>query len=79
LGREADLTRGTGTAPRFPVEAAMNNFVRDSNIQHYRKMIAESELDPSRDERRHRMLLTLLAEEMAKGLKEKDLKGPLDS
>jgi hypothetical protein len=41
--------------------------------------VAESELDPSRDEGRHTMLLTLLAEEMAKDLKAKDVKGPLDS
>jgi hypothetical protein len=32
----------------------------------YKKLIAESERDPSRDEDRHRMLLTLLSEEEAK-------------
>ena len=36
------------------------------NIEHYRRLIAESEFDPSRDEDRHKMLLTLLAEEVAK-------------
>jgi hypothetical protein len=33
------------------------------------RLIAESELDPSRDEDRHKMLLTLLAEEIAKDKK----------
>jgi hypothetical protein len=42
------------------------NFAHDANIALYRKLIAESELNPRRDERRHDMLLTLLAEEMAK-------------
>jgi hypothetical protein len=42
------------------------NFAHDANIALYRKLIAESELNPKRDERRHDMLLTLLAEEMAK-------------
>jgi hypothetical protein len=32
-------------------------------------LIAESELDPKRDEERHKMLLTLLAEEITKGKK----------
>jgi hypothetical protein len=36
---------------------------------HYRHLIAESERNPKRDEDRHRMLLTLLAEEMAKDKK----------
>jgi hypothetical protein len=42
------------------------NFAHDANIALYRKLIAESELNPKRDEQRHNMLLTLLAEEMAK-------------
>lgn len=36
------------------------------NIALYKKLIAESERDPSRDEDRHKMLLTLLAEEEVK-------------
>jgi hypothetical protein len=36
---------------------------------HYRHLIAESERDPKRDEDRHKMLLTLLAEEITKGKK----------
>jgi hypothetical protein len=38
-----------------------------TNIEHYRRLIAESEFDPSRDEERHKMLLTLLAEEVGQG------------
>ncbi len=51
----------------------MHRFVRSENIAHYQKLIAASELDPSRDEDRHKMLLRLLAEEKAKDEK------PLDS
>jgi hypothetical protein len=47
-------------------EAAMERFIHNANIAHYRHLIAESERDPARDEDRHRMLLTLLAEEIAK-------------
>jgi hypothetical protein len=47
-------------------EVAMERFVHNANIEHYRRLISESERDPSRDEDRHKMLLTLLDEEMAK-------------
>ena len=42
------------------------HYVHNENIALYRKLIAESERDPSHDEERHKMLLTLLAEEKAK-------------
>jgi hypothetical protein len=48
----------------------MQSFVHDQNIALYRKLIAESESNPSRDEDRHAMLLTLLAEEIAKAPRE---------
>ena len=41
----------------------MFDFVHEENIALYKKLIAESELDPSRDEARHKMLLRLLAED----------------
>jgi hypothetical protein len=44
----------------------MERYVHNANIAHYRHLIAESERDPKRDEDRHKMLLTLLAEEIAK-------------
>ncbi|QIG96552.1 hypothetical protein [Bradyrhizobium sp. 6(2017)] len=44
----------------------MNSFFHDENVALYRKLIAENESNPSRDEDRHAMLLTLLAEETAK-------------
>jgi hypothetical protein len=47
-------------------EVEMQSFLHDENIALYRKLIAESEGNPSRDEDRHAMLLTLLAEEKAK-------------
>jgi hypothetical protein len=47
----------------------MERFVHNENMAHYKKLIAESERDPKRDEGRHKMLLTLLAEEIAKDKK----------
>jgi hypothetical protein len=47
----------------------MHSFLHDENIALYRKLIAESASNPSRDEDRHAMLLTLLAEETAKAKK----------
>jgi hypothetical protein len=47
-------------------EVAMDRFVHKENMAHYKKLIAESERNPKRDEDRHKMLLTLLAEEIAK-------------
>jgi hypothetical protein len=44
----------------------MEGYVHKANIEHYRRLIAESERDPNRNEDRHKMLLTLLAEEIAK-------------
>ncbi len=47
----------------------MERFIHDANIEHYRRLIAESERDPKRDEDRHKMLLTLLAEALDKDKK----------
>jgi len=44
----------------------VQGFVHNENIALYRKLIAESEHNPLRDEARHKMLLRLLGEEMAK-------------
>jgi hypothetical protein len=41
-------------------------YERLENIAHYRKLIAESDLNPARIEQRHAMLLKLLAAELAK-------------
>ena len=51
----------------------MRRFVEHENIERFRKLIAISEGDPSRDEARHQMLLRLLAEEVAKYKQEKKL------
>jgi hypothetical protein len=44
------------------MEAAMG-YVHEANIDLYRRLIAESERSSKRDEDRHKILLTLLAEE----------------
>jgi hypothetical protein len=44
----------------------MKGFVHNENIALYKKLIAESEREAARDEDRHKMLLRLLAEEIAK-------------
>jgi hypothetical protein len=51
----------------------MQRYVHNENVALYEKLIAESELDQSRDEQRHKMLLTLLTEEKA------NIQKPLDS
>jgi hypothetical protein len=53
-------------------EVSMERYIHDANIEHYRRLIAESNCDPKRDEDRHKMLLTLLAEEIAKEQKRFD-------
>jgi hypothetical protein len=40
------------------MEAAMERFVHNAKIDLYRRLIAESERNPKRDEDRHKMLLT---------------------
>lgn len=52
----------------------MRRFVEHENIERFRKLIAVSKADPSRDEARHQMLLRLLAEEVAKQENEQDKK-----
>ncbi len=44
----------------------MDRFVHNANVELYRRLLEESNRDPSRDEDRHKMLLNLLAEEKAK-------------
>lgn len=44
----------------------VQRFVHSENIAYYKRLIVESERDPSRDEARHRMLLRLLAEELSR-------------
>lgn len=44
----------------------MQTFAHKENIARYRKLLAEVEGDPSRDEARYQMLLRLLADEVAK-------------
>lgn len=44
----------------------MDKYNSRENIARYKKLIDESDLDPFHDEDRHAMLLTLLAEEIAK-------------
>lgn len=47
----------------------MLDYVHNANVDLYRRLIAESDRNPKRDEDRHKMLLTLLAEEIAKDKK----------
>jgi hypothetical protein len=44
----------------------MLDYIHNANIDLYRRLIAESERNPKRDEDRNKMLQTLLAEEIAK-------------
>lgn len=51
------------------MEVTVERFVHNANLEHYRRLIAESERDPNRDEDRHKTLLTLLDQEIAKDKK----------
>jgi|GEM_PF-3206489 hypothetical protein len=44
----------------------MHDYIHNANIDLYRRLIAESECDPKRDDDRHKTLLKLLDEETAK-------------
>jgi hypothetical protein len=46
----------------------MELYAQLENIAHYRRLIADSMFDLVRDQRRHAMLLTLLAAELAKDI-----------
>ena len=46
----------------------MERYIHNENIQLYRRLISESQHDPTRDED-HQMLLTVLAEETEKNKK----------
>jgi len=45
----------------------MERYIHEQNLAHYRRLIAASKLDPSRDEVQHKWLLKLLADEIVKG------------
>jgi hypothetical protein len=49
-----------------PGSVAMEYFVHQQNLAHYRRLLADTELATSKDEIRHSMLMRLLAEEEAK-------------
>jgi hypothetical protein len=61
--------------PLTPSEVTMERFVHNANIELYRRLIAESERDPERDEDRHKMLLILLTEEVVKDCKDRKRDG----
>ena len=52
------------------VKDELQRFVHDENIAYYKKLIAESERDPSHGDAHHKMLLQLLADELAKDNRE---------
>jgi hypothetical protein len=49
-------------------DVAMEYFVHQQNLAHYRRLLAETKLATSKDEIRHSMLMRLLAEEEANEL-----------
>ena len=58
--------RNSGFA-RVPPEVTMERYIHEQNLAHYRRLIAESTLNPDRNEIQHKWLLKLLADEIAKG------------
>ena len=51
--------------PMYPLEVTMERYIHDQNLAHYRRLVAESERDPSRNQVQHDWLLKLLADEEA--------------
>jgi hypothetical protein len=47
----------------------MERHIHQRNLAHYRRLVAESERDPARDEVQHNWLLKLLADEEAEETK----------
>jgi hypothetical protein len=45
----------------------MERYIHQQSLAHYRRLIAESTLNPDRNEIQHKWLLKLLADEIAKG------------
>jgi hypothetical protein len=52
----------------------MEIYIHEQNLAHYRRLVAESTLDPARNEIQHRWLLKLLADEIANGAKSSGLR-----
>jgi hypothetical protein len=50
----------------------MERYTHQQNLAHYRRLLAESERDPVRNEVQHNWLLKLLAEEEADDAKPQD-------
>ena len=46
----------------------MERFIHEQALANYRRLIAESELDPERNEVQHRWLLKVLGDEVANGV-----------
>jgi hypothetical protein len=64
-----------GRSLRFanvPLEVTMERYIHDQNLAHYRRLVAESERDPSRNQVQHNWLLKLLADEEAEDAKPHD-------
>jgi hypothetical protein len=59
-------------SPMYPLEVTMERYIRDQNLAHYRRLVAESERDPSRNQVRHDWLLKLLADEEAEHARPQD-------
>jgi hypothetical protein len=50
----------------------MDRYIHDQNLAHYRRLVAESKRDPSRNEVQHNWLLKLLADEEAEEARPRD-------
>jgi hypothetical protein len=58
--------------PMYPLEVTMERYIHDQNLAHYRRLVAESERDPSRNQVQHNWLLKLLADEEAEHVRPQD-------
>ena len=61
----SDLPDAAGLSSALRWRSKMDSFIHQQKLVNYRRLIAESERDPARNEVQHAWLLKLLAEEEA--------------
>jgi hypothetical protein len=70
--RQRCSTGAACDSPMYPLEVTMERYIHDQNLAHYRRLVAESERDPLRNQVQHDWLLKLLADEEAESAKPQD-------
>jgi hypothetical protein len=70
--RRRALFSNQAAAAAVTLEVTMDLYIHEQNLAHYRRLLAQSERDPARNEVQHNWLLKLLADEEAEDTKPLD-------